>query len=45
MITASQHHVQVIVKKFNNEEKPEFVNYIAFSNTIDPPGKYLAQPL
>ena len=31
---------KVIVKKFGNEDKPEFVNYIAFSNTIDPPKKY-----
>jgi hypothetical protein len=29
-----------LVKKFGNEEKPEFVNYIAFSATVDPPAKY-----
>mmetsp|Transcript_34539 Transcript_34539/g.87319 ORF Transcript_34539/g.87319 Transcript_34539/m.87319 type:complete len:240 (-) Transcript_34539:392-1111(-) len=32
---------KVIVRKFANEDKPEFINYIAFSNTIDPPSKYL----
>lgn len=35
--------LQVIVHKFCNEDKPEFVNYIAFSNTVDPPSKYLNQ--
>ncbi len=33
---------QVIVKKFSNEDKPELINYIAFSATVDPPQKYWA---
>lgn len=30
----------LLVEKFRNEDKPEFVNYISFSNTVDPPERY-----
>lgn len=31
----------LLIEKFKNEDKPEFVNYIAFANTVDPPERYL----
>jgi len=36
-LEVTEPEVTVFHKKFQNEDKPEFVNYIAFSNTIDPP--------
>lgn len=30
----------LLVEKFKNEDKPEFVNYVSFSNTVDPPERY-----
>lgn len=38
--TVSDLEFKLIVEKFRNEDKPEFVNYIAFSNTVDPPSRY-----
>ncbi|KAG2483950.1 hypothetical protein HYH03_017196 [Edaphochlamys debaryana] len=30
----------LLVSKFRHEDKPEFINYIAFSCTVDPPERY-----
>ncbi|GLI60898.1 hypothetical protein VaNZ11_003129 [Volvox africanus] len=37
----SDPEVALLVAKFRHEDKPEFVNYIAFSCTVDPPERYL----
>ncbi len=31
----------LLIEKFKHEDKPEFINYIAFANTVDPPERYL----
>ncbi|KAF5836110.1 flagellar associated protein [Dunaliella salina] len=36
----TDHEAAIVVNKFRHEDKPELVNYIAFSNTIDNPEKY-----
>ncbi|KXZ44132.1 hypothetical protein GPECTOR_73g653 [Gonium pectorale] len=36
----SDPEVALLVAKFRHEDKPEFVNYIAFSCTVDPPERY-----
>ncbi|GFH32830.1 uncharacterized protein HaLaN_32117, partial [Haematococcus lacustris] len=36
-LETSEEEIRVIVRKFSHEDKPELVNYIAWSNTVDPP--------
>ncbi|PNH04231.1 hypothetical protein TSOC_009608 [Tetrabaena socialis] len=36
----SDEEIMLLAAKFRHEDKPEFVNYVAFSNTVDPPEKY-----
>ncbi|GFR51960.1 hypothetical protein Agub_g14483 [Astrephomene gubernaculifera] len=36
----SDSEMALLVAKFRHDDKPEFVNYIAFSNTVDPPERY-----
>lgn len=36
----SEEESKLLVEKFKNEDKPEFVNYICFSNVVDPPERY-----
>lgn len=42
LLHVTEQEAAVIVKKFAHEDKPELVNYIAFSNTIDNPDKWVA---
>lgn len=39
-LKVTEEEAQALVKKFAHEDKPEFVNYVAFSNTIDPVDRY-----
>ncbi|MEW5298969.1 MAG: hypothetical protein WDW38_004881 [Sanguina aurantia] len=39
-LLVTEKEVMLLVGKFCHEDKPEFVNYISFSNTIDPPEKW-----
>lgn len=36
----SEAEVALLVTKFRHEDKPEFVNYVAFSNMVDPAERY-----
>ena len=36
-LDVTEDEAKVLVLKFAHEDKPEMVNYVAFSNTIDPP--------
>ncbi len=38
-LQVTEQEAKVIVAKFANEDKPELINYIAFSNTVDPPNR------
>ncbi|PNW87645.1 hypothetical protein CHLRE_02g142126v5 [Chlamydomonas reinhardtii] len=39
----SDPEVSLLAAKFLHEDKPEFINYIAFSCTVDPPERYYEQ--